>query len=305
MPLLLGHFRLGTTIDMGRAMKRALWIATIVNAALVSGCGDCEYETGFAMARVSVSTPDEPYAYNCTNDPVEVSLTWDGHFEFIRTTDGRNPPRACIESLGLVDGAEVKIQYVELTSGQHMGIGGALLCKPSTVTLLDIDPTACDAACDAVPECPKSPPMAGQACLGSLSCNYGDPVNCPTDTGSTTTYHECENGVWSVVEKNNCDICGVSCQPLCSFCAEALSVPMVPFEQITFCTDSSEMLYTVLLGCMCTPGNPCEPVCNTAPAGDQTFCNGGTMTPECENCVIQTPQPDGCQTEFMDCANDF
>ncbi|HRI71633.1 MAG TPA: hypothetical protein PK156_45685, partial [Polyangium sp.] len=202
-------------------------------------------------------------------------------------------------------GAEVKIQYVELTGGQHVGIGGALLCKPSTVTFLDLDPTACDAVCDAVPECPKSPPTAGQKCLGSLSCNYGDPINCPPAMGSTTTFHECENGVWSIVEKNNCEICGVSCQPTCSFCAEALAVPMVPFEQITFCTDTSEMLYTVLLGCMCTPGNPCEPVCNTAPAGDLAFCNGGDMTMECQNCITTMPQPDGCQTEFVACANDF
>jgi hypothetical protein len=289
-------------------VKKWLCLATFVNLVIVSGCaGYCEYDTRIITARVSLASPSSDEIYNCANDPVEVELSWNGGSDQLRTTDYYNPPRACVESLGLVDGAEVRIQLKEHTAGGGFTWTGLVVCGSDSATLLDIDPTACDAACEQSPVCPTSEPTEGAHCFGNLICHYGDPIPCEPGPG-TGMYHECSNGIWTIVEKNNCDVCGVSCEPPCDSCADTLSnysYPVSP-DQLTFCTPNSQMLYSALYACSCLPGNPCEPVCNAAPAGEPTFCNGGgSSTTECQTCVMQMSQPNGCQTEFEACANDF
>jgi hypothetical protein len=288
-------------------MKRSILTAMILNTALLTACGgDCEYETGVATARVSVLSVSNGFD-NCLDDPVQVTLVWGTDMYQVTTSDFRNPPRACIEALGLVDGAEVTIRYNQLVGGQSVGLGGALLCHESTVTIWNIDPSQCDAACDLSPVCPASEPTEGQPCAEGLACQYGNENICSPDQGPSANY-ACIGGVWTSMPIDLCDVCGIGCDPPpCTNCAEALtdySYPIPP-EQLTFCTENSQTLYSAFYTCMCVAGNPCEPVCNTAPAGDLGFCNGGNMTMECQNCISQMSQPDGCQTEFAGCANDL
>lgn len=278
-------------------MNRSFWPLAIVSALLVTACsGRCEYDARIITARVTLSPPSSDEIYNCINDPVAVELTWDGGSDLFRTTNWENPPRACVEALGLVDGAEVRILLTENTGGGGTTWNGLVVCEPYTVTLMDIDPAACDAACNAAPVCPAYTPKEGDHCFADLLCHYGYPVACEPGPG-TSMYHECSNGIWTVSEKENCVVCGVSCDPPCLYCADKAF--FTPAEPGPFCTDTSETLYAALMTCTCTPGNPCEPVCNTG------YCVGGAMTAECETCLTTVPQPDGCQTEFEACMNDF
>ena len=281
-------------------MKRALWIAIIANAAIVSACtAECDYEAHVMTARVSLTPASSAEIKNCADNPVEVNLTWNDGSDQFQTTDHYNPPRSCVESLGLVDGAEVKV-LVEETTGGGFGLwNGLVVCGDYTTTLLDIDPTACDAACDQVPVCPTSEPTAGDHCFGNLVCHYGDPIVCEPGPG-TSMYYECSNGVWTFVEKNNCDVCGVSCglpPAMCFYCFEMIFT--VPPEPYPFCTPASEMIYDALMTCTCDPGNACASVCNTA------VCSTGEITPECQTCLTAAPQPNGCQAEFNACINGF
>ena len=312
MLLLLGTFGLARRLICAdpvehTEMKRARWIAVIINAAIVSACNvECEYESQIVTARVSLTPPSSDEIYNCADNPVEVNLTWNGGSDQFRTTDYYNPPRSCVESLGLVDGAEVKV-LVEETTGGGFGWNGLVVCGASTTTFLDIDPTACDAVCNAPPVCPASEPVAGTSCSMGLGCHYGNDNICSPDQGPSLDY-TCIDGVWTRIYIDVCDVCGISCEPPCDSCADTLSnysYPVSP-DQLTFCTPNSQMLYGALYACSCLPGNPCEPVCNAAPSGEPTFCNGGGMiTTECQICVMQTPQPNGCQTEFEACINDL
>jgi hypothetical protein len=286
-------------------MKRWLWTATIVCAAAVSSCEEpeepCEYGSADPITLTVSLSPALPGAKNCTNVPVEVKLLWDGGgWNTLRTSDGSNPPRACVEALGLIDGAKVQVYIQELIRGSGQ-------CNHGRLTLLNGDEKICDAVCHEAPSCPASPPIQGSSCVGNLPCDYGDRFDCPPDQGYVYTY-DCVNGLWIVQEKGHCPACAPNCDPppppCIEYCADAITETPLPPTELTFCHDWSAALYGNLWTCMCITGNPCESVCNTVPAGETSFCEGGPMTIDCQNCVV-TADPAGCSDAFNACANDW
>lgn len=279
-------------------MKQWFFASVFVAAVIIPGCvigGPCEYKTTETTARVSLTTVF-PYEWDCT-DPVEVKLAWgEGAGEWVLTTDaGENLPRACLDDIGLSDGAKVKILIEEETKGS---------CAPLIVSLVGVDMSSCEALCKTPPECPLSAPVPGQSCGADLSCYYGEPYVCPLDPG-TTTFHECINRKWTLKEMPNCEVCGVSCEPPpCILCGHVLSEMPVPPDQITLCNDNSTMLYEAFWTCACVAGNPCAAVCNPEPAAT-SLCNGASPSPECADCLVNVAAPNGCMNETLACIDDF
>lgn len=258
---------------------------------LVGGCpsgGPCEYKTYQTTARVSIATAASP-EFSCT-DPVEVTVAWNDHAMVLTTGDGRNLPRACLDDVGLSEGAEVNITVQEITEGS---------CAPFFAFLAAADMDTCENLCEEPPECPATEPTVGASCFGSLSCHYGTPVVCPPEPG-TSPFYDCVEGKWTTAEKENCITCGVSCEPPCSYCAEVAAEGAVPPDQITtFCTASSKMLYDAFWNCMCVPGGACESVCGPV------YCQGGALSAECQNCLATSSASGGCLDEFGACSNDI
>ena len=283
-------------------MKRLLAITTILSALISNACSSpCEYgPTRHVKARVSVKQVPQSKAA-CNNDPVEIRIDWDTGSDWIRTTDDRDMPRACAATLGLVDGAELEILVSDYVSGgSSFPISP---CERSHYSIPNFFWDACDAACNETSTvCPTEPPFVNDPCAGSLSCHYGDPVVCPPAPG-WTGFYECVGGIWTYVNKDNCTLCAESCAPTCVTCADAtLDVP-VPPDQITFCSDTSAMLYDALWTCTCVPGNPCESICNTPP--DSALCTGGTVSMACSTCVMVEAGPNGCADMLNACSADF
>lgn len=285
-------------------MKALMWSTMILGAVAMTACDrHCEYGSAKQVtAKVSVVPVDpNPVTSNCINDPVEIRLSWGNDFYPITTTDGRNLPRECAESLGFVDGADWNVTISENTGTSGIPIG-LVVCEPFIILRSDLHIGECDAVCDEEPRCPMTEPVDKVYCSGSLSCHYGDPVTCPPEPG-TSKYYDCVDNKWTVTEKANCDVCGVSCgPPPCLYCGEVLAESIVPPAQITFCNDISVMLYDAFWNCTCVSGGACESVCNT---GSPSYCNGGVPSMECVNCLFNTASPSGCADVTNACSADL
>lgn len=286
-----------------RIMKRWLSIAGLASALFATACGgDCEYVSTVETARVSVTAMPQEVSY-CYNDPVEITLTWGNENKWVLSwTTDTHLSQACAKSLGLVDGAGVRIKATVPTGDVH-SYAGIAPCQETDVTLIDIDISVCVNECVPPPTCPSAAPPPGEFCRGSLSCHYGPEVKCPPEAG-TTDFWDCVDGVWVANQKQNCDVCGVSCEPPppCIHCGEVVDVK--PPDQINFCTTASADLYQAFWNCSCVAGNVCEPVCNAAPSGGIAFCAGGAPSTECMMCV-QSVSPSGCSEALNACMSDF
>lgn len=281
-------------------MNRWFYVVTFASAIVSNGCWlDCEYDLSATTGQVSV-VPASSESLNCRNDPVEIEVTWSGGSQSITTSDGRNLPRECAASIGLVDGAQVNIQVNRARwPGNTMSV---IACGSPSATLLDIDTTACDTVCDEPPPCPAAAPPIGGQCLEDMRCQYDPAPECPAQFGTTTHFYHCVGGAWTIVEKNNCDLCNGACVS-CYHCVDAIAEH--PMDPIPFCYQFSAMLYDAFWTCACLSGNPCESTCNTAPAGEIAYCNGGMPTAECQTCLMTPAQSGGCLEVFDSCANDF
>lgn len=284
-------------------MKRWLSIAGLSSALYVTACGgDCGYVTTNETAHVSVIAAPG-YATDCNGDPVEITLSWgNGQAYEIFRYNGELLSRACAKSVGLVDGADVRIK-AKMATKSPGSVFGIQPCQEQGVTLLDADISICDNECIDTRTCPVAAPPPGEVCKGSLSCYYGPEVKCPLEPG-TTEFLDCVDGVWVANQKQNCDVCAVSCEPPppCISCGEVDSTK--PPAQFDFCTQASADLYQAVWDCTCVAGNVCEPVCNAAPAGATSLCAGGAMSTECATCMTSA-SPNGCGDVLNACINDF
>jgi len=280
-------------------MKRYLWAAIFIGSILVSSCEQtCEYGPATTATFTLKIIPAPAWGKNCTNSPVQVWLVNEFGVDEgpILTSDKSNPPRSCIEALGLVDGASVQVSSESLVDSSQD-------CPYTRYKVPNGDLSGCDAACHEPTICPDSAPERGTACSGSVSCSYGDHYDCPPDIGYTYTY-DCIDGRWLIVEKGHCPACAPNCDlplpPTCiPSCGEAIIQGLKPPAELMFCNAKSEPLYDAFWTCGCVAGNPCEPVC----AGS-SGCNGGPQTSACLNC-LQANEPDGCRPSFEACAADF
>jgi hypothetical protein len=282
-------------------MKRYLLAPIFIGSILVSSCEQtCEYGPPTSATFTVKITPAPVGGRNCANSPVVVTLVNEFGFEDgpILTSDKSNPPRSCIEALGLVDGASVQVSFESLVDSNQD-------CPYTRYKFPNGDMSGCDAACHEPTTCPDSAPERGTACSGSVSCSYGDHYDCPPDVGYTYTY-DCVDGRWLVVEKGFCPACVPNCDlepppPGCiPTCAELITPAqgLKPPVDLVFCNATSQSLYEAAWTCSCVAGNPCESAC-----GASMYCSNGPQTVECWDC-LQLSEPDGCRVSFDACTAD-